>query len=38
MTSSYLFNKYGIENCRIIWIKDYHCNSKKELEAEEGRI
>ena len=38
MTSSYLFDKYGIENCRIIWIKDYPCGSKKELEAEEGRI
>ena len=32
MTSSYLFNKYGIENCRIIWIKNYPCGSKKNLK------
>ena len=38
MTSFYLFNKYGIEHCRIFWIKHYPCGSKKELEAEEGRI
>ena len=37
-TSSLLFDEYGAENCEIIWIKDYPCNSKKELEAEEGRI
>eukprot|EP00438_Fugacium_kawagutii_P008706 Skav236656 [mRNA] locus=scaffold3354:4255:4770:+ [translate_table: standard] len=37
-TSSLMFNEYGVENCKIVWIKDYPCNSKKELEAEEGRI
>ena len=34
----YIFDEFGVENCRIIWIKNYPCNSKKELEAEEGRI
>ena len=33
-----LFTEFGIENCKIVWIKDFACNSKKELEAEEGRI
>ena len=33
-----LFDEYGVENCKIVWIKDYPCHSKKELEAEEGRI
>ena len=33
-----MFNKYGIEHCRIFWVKHYPCGSKKELEAEEGRI
>ena len=37
-TSSILFDEFGIENCKIIWIKNYPCNSKKELDAEEGRI
>ena len=36
-TSVYeLFDKYGVENCKIIWIEDYPCSSKKELEAREG--
>ena len=33
-----LFDEFGIENCKIMWMKDYPCSSKKELEAEEGRI
>jgi hypothetical protein len=33
-----LFEKYGIENCNIILIKNYPCNSKTELEIEEGKI
>ena len=33
-----LFNEFGVENCKFYWIKDYPCNSKKELEAEEGKI
>ena len=31
-----IFNEFGVENCKIIWIKDYPCGSRKELEAEEG--
>jgi hypothetical protein len=33
-----LFDEYGVENCKIVWIQNYPCNSRKELEAEEGRI
>ncbi len=33
-----LFNEFGIENCKIVWVKDFPCNSKKELDAEEGKI
>lgn len=36
MTSYSLFDEYGIENCKIVWIENYPCNSKKELEAREG--
>ena len=32
-----IFDEYGIENCKIEWIEDYPCNSKKELEAREGQ-
>ena len=31
-----LFDEFGVENCKIYWIEDYACNSKKELEAREG--
>ena len=31
-----LFDEYGVENCKIYWIEDWHCQSKKELEAREG--
>ena len=31
-----LFNKFGVDNCKIIWVEDYVCNSKKELDAREG--
>lgn len=31
-----LFDEYGTENCKIIWLEDYPCNSRKELEAREG--
>ena len=31
-----LFEEFGVENCKIEWIEDYPCNSKKELEAREG--
>ena len=36
ITSYYLFDEYGVENCKILWIENYPCNSKKELEAREG--
>ena len=29
-------DEYGVENCNILWVEDYPCNSKKELEAREG--
>ena len=31
-----LFDEFGVENCKIEWIEDYPCNSKKELGAREG--
>ena len=31
-----IFDEYGADNCKIYWIEDYPCNSKKELEAREG--
>ena len=31
-----LFEECGVENCKMVWIEDYPCNSKKELEAREG--
>ena len=36
-TSSYkLFQKYGIDSCKIDIIEYYPCNSKQELERQEG--
>ena len=34
--SKLIFQKYGMENVKIILIKYYSCKSKKELEAEEA--
>ena len=31
-----LFDEYGVEHCKILWIEDYPCGSKKDLEAREG--
>ena len=31
-----IFNKYGIENCKIELVENYPCNSKEELERREG--
>ena len=31
-----IFDEYGIENCKIEWIEDCPCQSRKELEAREG--
>ena len=36
LSSFCIFDEYGIDNCKIEWIEDYPCNSKKELEAREG--
>ena len=38
MTSFLLFDEFGVENCKIEWIENYPCNSKKELEAREGQL
>ena len=32
-----LFDEFGVDNCKIVWIEDYPCSSKKELEAREGK-
>ena len=33
-----LFDEFGVENCKIEWVEYYSCNSKKELEAREGKF
>lgn len=33
-----LFDKYGVENCKIELIENFPCSSKKELERREGEI
>ena len=35
-TSFELFDEYGIENCQIVLIEAYPCNSKDEKNAKEG--
>jgi hypothetical protein len=35
--SKKIFQKYGIENIKIIFIQNYPCESKKELKAEEAK-
>jgi len=35
--SKILFDKYGIENCKIVLIKYFPCNCKEELDAEEAK-
>ena len=35
-TSTILFDKYGVENCKIILIENYSCKSKDELAAREA--
>ena len=34
--SKLIFQKYGIENVKFIFIKYYPCNNKNELEAQEA--
>ena len=31
-----MFEKYGVENCKIVLIESFSCNSKQELEAREA--
>jgi hypothetical protein len=31
-----LFDKYGVENCKIYLVENYPCDSKEELESREG--
>lgn len=35
-TSHNIFNKYGVENCKILLIENYPCSSKDELNKREG--
>ena len=35
MSSYLLFDKYGIDNCEIVWIEDYPCERKEQLTARE---
>jgi adenylate kinase family enzyme len=35
--SRILFDKYGIENCKIVLIKKFPCTCKEELDAEEAK-
>lgn len=35
--SMMLFDEFGIDNCKILLIKDFPCSSRAELEREEGR-
>ena len=37
MGSFELFDKFGIENCEIIWLEDFPCGSKPELESRERK-
>jgi hypothetical protein len=36
VSSCFLFDKYGIENCKIELVINYPCNSKEELIKKEG--
>ena len=38
ITSMILFEKYGLENCKIELIHNYPCDTKQELLREEGKI
>ena len=31
-----LFDEFGIDNCKIIWLEDFPCKSRKELVAREA--
>ena len=34
----WLFDKYGIDNIKIVLIKSFSCNNKEELQAEEAKF
>ena len=36
ITSFQIFDDYGVENCQIILLESFSCNSKDELKAKEG--
>ena len=36
MSSFSLFDEFGIDNCEILWMENYPCSSKNELERREG--
>lgn len=36
--SYWLFDEFGVANCKILLIKNFPCNSREELEREEGNI
>ena len=36
VTSYYLFDKYGIENCTIVLLEAFPCNTRDELNKREG--
>ena len=38
VSSFSMFDEFGNENCKIEWVEDYPCKTKKELEAREGQI
>ena len=35
-TSHIIFDKYGVENCKILLLENYPCNNKEELLKREG--
>ena len=37
-TSHIIFNKYGVENCKILLLENYPCNSKEELNRREAEL
>ena len=37
MSSFVLFDEFGFENCKIEWIEDYPCNSKKNWRQERDK-
>ena len=37
MTSTLLFDAFGVENCKLEWVEDYPCNFKHELHTREGQ-